>query len=83
MVPIDEHLDKTFEDDTVTSYEDRKLIFGDKMHVRLYGKDFPERLLRCGFAVEYDDYTRRIGKDEIRKYGLVEKEIIYCCTKSH
>jgi SAM-dependent methyltransferase len=49
---------KTFEDPTITSPEERKRAFGETEHVRLYGYDLIERLEECGFQVRVD-----LGKD--------------------
>jgi len=80
--PIDCDRGKTFEDSNVLSPEERKRVFGHPNHVRIYGRDYKERLARAGFNIKPDDYVRRLQSDVIKKYGLLEDEIIYFCTKT-
>ena len=81
QVPIDSSLEKTFEDRSVTSPEERKRLFGQDDHVRLYGIDFQDRLKEAGFTVRIEDYQKELASDEIKKYCLLEKEDIYVCAK--
>ena len=41
--------DETFEDASITDPKERERIFGQDDHVRLYGKDYPNRLRKAGF----------------------------------
>ena len=72
---------KTYEDPTITTPEEREQAFGEKQHVRFYGFDLKERLEEVGFQVQLD-----LGKDVERqtkdKYGLLDDENIFYCTKS-
>ena len=52
QVPISFKIDKTFEDSRVTSPKQREIKFGQNDHVRVYGKDYVNRLESCGFSVE-------------------------------
>ena len=81
QVPIQEGQEKTFEDPTVQSPEDRERLFGQFDHVRRYGLDFKDRLKDAGFRVSVDNYGRELGNDLIKKYGLGEQLEIYLCTK--
>ncbi len=82
QVPIDYSLDKTFEDDTITSKEDREKYFGQYDHVRLYGKDYPERLRKAGFEVEENEFIHSFTPEETEKYRFDKNEIIYVCKKA-
>lgn len=73
--------DKTFEDPSVTAPEDRERIFGQRDHVRIYGLDYRDRLEAVGFNVKVDDYVKQLSEDAIKKYGLMEDETIYFCSK--
>jgi len=42
----------TFEDPSITSPEERKRVFGQSDHVRIYGRDYVNRLSESGFDVE-------------------------------
>src|SRR3990172_12855809 len=73
--------DKTFEDLSIVSPEDRERIFGQKDHVRIYGRDYKDRLEEAGFTVRVDNYVRELGFDRVKRYGLIGDESIYLCTK--
>jgi predicted SAM-dependent methyltransferase len=81
QVPIDLNRDQTFEDPSIVSPEDRERLFGQYDHVRLYGRDYKNKLEQAGFQVKVDEYVRSLGVDTIKKYGLKEAEDIYFCTK--
>jgi len=81
QIPQDLSLDKTYEDFTITSKEDRKKHFGQYDHVRVYGKDYFDRLRNVGFTVNEVDYSNTISAELITKYCLVKNEILPVCTK--
>ncbi len=81
QVPIDPKRDKTFEDINVVSLEERERVFGQKDHVRIYGKDYKNRLEKAGFTVKLDNYCRELGDNTIKKYGLIKNETIFFCSK--
>lgn len=78
--PVNINLEKTFEDTKILSIEDREKFLGQSDHVRMYGKDYKERLESMGFKVNVDDFVKYLDIDLIKKYGLLE-EYIYFCTK--
>lgn len=82
QVPIDLTRGETFEDRHVVSPKEREHLFGQWDHVRVYGRDYTDRLEKSGFAVRVDGYVRELGDDLVRKYGLDPTENIYFCTKS-
>ena len=45
-------------------------------HVRIYGKDYFEKLRSIGFKVDEVDYTSTLSEEEITKYCLAKGEII-------
>ncbi len=55
QVPYSNLLDKTYEDNTVVSESDREKHFGQFDHVRIYGKDYKNRLENVGFKLEVYD----------------------------
>ena len=73
--------EKTFEDPSITGPGEREKAFGQDDHVRLYGKDYTDRLARAGFKVQENDYVKRISPEKVRKYALPREEIIYYCVK--
>lgn len=79
--PIDLKRDKTFEDTNILLPDDRERIFGQKDHVRIYGRDYKDRLEKAGFTVKVDAYVGGLGDDMVKKYGLIRDEDIYFCMK--
>ncbi len=76
QIPQDLKRDKTFEDDSITDKKERAKIFGQYDHVRIYGKDYFDKLRSAGFTVEEVDYTASLPAAEIEKYRLAQGEII-------
>ncbi|MDE7147571.1 MAG: methyltransferase domain-containing protein [Duncaniella sp.] len=79
MIPIDTDLDKSIEekiDENLTPAE-REERFGQYDHVRIYGKDYFDRLKETGFSVERVSYS-----DELTaKYGFMSGEEVIICKK--
>ncbi|MDY6986995.1 MAG: class I SAM-dependent methyltransferase [Thermodesulfobacteriota bacterium] len=73
--------EKTFEDPTVKSPENRERLFGQNDHVRIYGLDYKDRLNKAGFRVRVDPFARSLGLEKCRRCGLMENEDIYYCLK--
>ena len=78
QVPIVEGWESTYEDDSITSEEDRWLHFGQGDHVRYYGADFRERISASGLILK-NEYTSE-GEDVIR-YGLLRGEKTFVFQK--
>jgi len=74
--------DFTFEDPSVPK-EDREKMFGQKDHLRIYGRDYKNRLENIGFIVKVDPFVRGLGGPLIRRYCITKDEDIYYCTKPH
>ena len=81
QIPQDLSLDKTYEDFSITSPEERAKHFGQYDHVRVYGKGYFDRLQKVGFIVNEVDYSKTISEELISKYCLVKGEILPVCTK--
>ena len=45
------------------------------------GPDYYDKLIKVGFKVEKIDQTQKMDKSLIRKYGLINGEIIPFCKK--
>ncbi|WP_350292978.1 methyltransferase domain-containing protein [uncultured Croceitalea sp.] len=75
QIPQDLKRDKTFEDDSITDKKERAKIFGQYDHVRIYGRDYFNKLRNVGFTVEEIDYTSVLSIDEVNKYRLAKGEI--------
>ena len=81
QVPIDMNRKKTFQDDSITDKLERNKIFGQCDHVRVYGKDYFNKLKNTGFKVKQIDYSKEFSDEEILKYSIIKGEIIPVCTK--
>ena len=81
QVPIDYNREKTYEDFTIITPEEREIAFGQHDHVRYYGKDYKERLSQSGFKVSEDNFVKRFSDKELFQYGLDKDEFIYFCEK--
>src|SRR5271166_4849125 len=76
-VPQNFSVDETDEDPGVTNRMVRLWRFGGYDHLRLYGRDFPDRLHAAGFRVAA---YRRSPTDQLR-YALLNDEVIYIARK--
>jgi SAM-dependent methyltransferase len=81
QVPIDMKREKTFQDDSITDKLERNKIFGQYDHVRVYGKDYFNKLEDTGFKVQQIDYSKKFSDKEILKFSIIRGEIIPVCTK--
>jgi len=78
QVPISNLLEKTLEDSSITDPEKRLEMFGQKDHLRLYGKDYVTRLIKAGFEVE----EILISKEKkYKRFCLNPNEKIFACKK--
>nr|WP_317632231.1 methyltransferase domain-containing protein [uncultured Flavobacterium sp.] len=76
QIPQDLNREVTFEDDTITDPKKRAEIFGQYDHVRVYGRDYFDKLRAIGFKVIEEDYTSKLPADLVEKYCLAKGEII-------
>ncbi len=82
-------IDKTYEDFTITDPIEREKAFGQRDHVRVYGKDFKDRLETAGFEVKLVRYADDLHEEQRKKYALLPQHTsasetegwIYYCTK--
>jgi predicted SAM-dependent methyltransferase len=81
QIPQDLTRNVTFADDTITNQKERAAIFGQYDHVRIYGRDYFDKLRSIGFKVVEEDYTNKISPELVEKYCLAKGEIIPVCFK--
>lgn len=81
QIPQDLEREVTFEDDSIVDEKERTEIFGQYDHVRVYGRDYFDKLRSIGFTVKEVDYTTTFSKAALEKYCLMEGEIIPVCFK--
>ncbi len=81
QIPQDLNRDKTFEDNTIADKAERTRIFGQYDHVRIYGRDYFNKLRSIGFEVEEVDYTGAFSEEDITRFCLAKGEIIPLVNK--
>jgi SAM-dependent methyltransferase len=81
QIPQDLSREKTFEDNSITDRKERAKIFGQYDHVRIYGRDYFDKLRSIGFTVVEEDYTKKITPELVDTYRLAPGEIIPICFK--
>jgi SAM-dependent methyltransferase len=72
--------EKTFEDPAITSRSQRFKMYGQEDHLRLYGKDYKQRLETCGFRVKEENFTGSLPRETVAQNALLP-ETIYVCMK--
>ncbi len=82
QIPIFHPLkEKTYEDASITDPKEREKVFGQNDHVRMYGKDYGQRLAKGGFEVVEENYIDSIPADQQALYALPTGEIIFRVEK--
>lgn len=66
----------TFEDDSITDQKERAKIFGQYDHVRIYGRDYFDKLRLIGFEVDEVDYTASLSSSDVERFCLAKGEVI-------
>ena len=81
QIPQDLNRETTYEDFSITTAEERKIHFGQYDHVRIYGKDYFNKLIDIGFLVEEINPRDITSEELIQKYCLSPQEILPVCRK--
>ncbi|MCL7755061.1 class I SAM-dependent methyltransferase [Polaribacter sp. Z022] len=81
QIPQDLSRETTFEDNSITDKKERAEIFGQYDHVRVYGKDYFNKLRSIGFKVDEIDYTKKIAPEKLERFCLMKNEILPVCYK--
>ena len=68
---------KTFQDDSVTTPEDREKYYGQNDHVRAYGRDVFERLKR-DYGAKVIFAKDILNKEQLRKYRVSNRGTDFC-----
>ncbi|MDD2985166.1 class I SAM-dependent methyltransferase [Flavobacterium sp.] len=82
QIPQDLSRAVTFSDDSITDKKERAMVFGQYDHVRIYGRDYFDKLRSIGFTVVEEDYTSKMTPELVEKYCLAKGEIIPVCFKN-
>ncbi len=71
----------TIEDPSITDKEERRRLFGEEAHVRVYGHDIVKRLEEAGFDVKVD-LAADLDPAVVRRHGLRLDENLFLCRKA-
>lgn len=78
---MDLRLQKTNEAFVAGSPQQRRRQFGGEDQLRIYGRDFSERLVEAGFEVDGVSYLEELGEEAVEKYFLKTNPLIYIARK--
>lgn len=81
MVPVAMQNAQTEEDLSITDPKERLRRYGQFDHVRLYGRDYVQRLKAAGFTVIEDAMTERMTPEAVFRAGLLRTEVVHAVTK--
>ena len=79
MVPQDLDRPVTYEDPSITDPDARRAAFLQHDHVRLYGRDFADRVATAGFDVEPIAMSEALGGAAAARHGLIPADVIHLC----
>jgi len=82
QVPISLSLNKTYEDPRIITPKEREQAFGQKDHVRIYARDYKDRLECAGFSVEVYNFAKTLGDSIAYRYAVQTNENLYICSKT-
>jgi SAM-dependent methyltransferase len=79
----------TYEDPNIIDPADRRKEFGQHDHVRVYGRDYKERLIQAGFTVQVIPFIESLPPAEVKRYALLTNSPtasetdgwVYHCTR--
>lgn len=75
-------IEKTIDDPSITSAAERERVFGQRDHLRKYGRDYATRLSRSGLMVEENFFVKTLSQQTIQEHALAKDEVIYYCKKA-
>jgi SAM-dependent methyltransferase len=78
MAPVDDARETTFEDPWVVDPKVRTEVFGEFDFVRVYGRDFYDRLRGAGFDVSVVRPAEKFDEPTLQTYGLWNERIFVC-----
>jgi SAM-dependent methyltransferase len=81
QIPQDLSRATTFEDNSITDSKDRSRIFGQYDHLRIYGRDYFDKLREIGFQVKEVDFTSELTEEEVDYFRLSQGELLPICFK--
>lgn len=77
QVPLALDLEKTLEDPSIVKERQRKIAYGQKDHLRLYGLDYFEKLAGVGFRVVRDNPFQNEWPTDLKQHCLDKDEDVF------
>ena len=71
----------TIEDKSVIDPKEREQLYWQSDHLRLFGRDYGNRLAAAGFKVTESDFINEIDPKLVERYALPKNELVYYCEK--
>ncbi len=81
QTPFSTTLLRTFEDPGITTEQLRLKVYGQEDHVRLYGKDLPEKLQAAGLRLRLCAHPEVATDSEAYRYGMNPNEDLILVEK--
>lgn len=79
--PVELSRPRTLEDPSVVAPLDRERVFGQRDHVRIYGRDYRNRLEAAGWQVALNGFAQTFSAELVERYGLDRDEAIWLCSR--
>lgn len=76
QTPVDMNRATTDEDASISDPQERLRRFGQLDHVRVYGRDFFQRLEDSGWRVTADPFIQSLTAADVQRFGLMPEEKI-------
>lgn len=74
-------IEHTIEDKSITDPSERERLFGQRDHVRKFGKDYAKRLSESGLTIEENTFVKQLDPKLVAEFALPKDEIIFLCRK--
>jgi SAM-dependent methyltransferase len=74
--------ENTIDDSSITDSRAREEAFGQDDHVRLFGKDYAQRIERSGLTAVADLFAMKLPDELAKRYAIVKSEILYKGVKN-
>lgn len=81
QVPFSNKLNISYENSDIQTAKEREEHFGQFDHVRLYGKDYPDKLTNAGFILNFYEVESNLNKSEIDRLKLIKNETLFVVNK--
>jgi SAM-dependent methyltransferase len=76
--PMEPNRPTTYEDFSIQDPKQRERAFGQFDHVRIYGRDYFDRLSSSGFTVEAVPFAEQLGSVSATRHAVRREEIVLC-----